>query len=124
MNIALIAASGLAAALGLAHSVIGEVLIFRAWRRDPAVLKQAGLPLRHTRILWASWHLVTLFGWAFAALLYTAASDVAASPLSASITAAIAIATLAGGILVLAATRGRHPGGIVLLLIAGLAWWS
>ncbi len=124
VNTALLAAAGLTVALGLAHSALGEVLIFRHWRRDPAALRQAGLPPRHMRILWASWHLATLFGLAFAAILYAAAMSGTGPAGVLPVTQAIAVATCAGGGLVLAATRGRHPGWIVLLMIAGLTWWS
>jgi hypothetical protein len=33
------------------------------------------------------------------------------------------LATLAGGTLVLYATRGRHPGWAALLVVAALVWW-
>lgn len=117
-------ASGLLMILiGIAHSVIGEILIFRQLRAGTIVplLTPAPLRERHLRILWANWHLCSVLGWGLAALLirFALSSDLPAHVLSIRI---IAIATLAGSVLVLYATRGRHPGWLGLLLAAVLAW--
>ncbi len=66
----LLAAVGLAL-VGLAHSVLGEILVFKPLRVQGWV-PTAGAPVlreRHIRILRGSWHLVTLLGWALSALL-------------------------------------------------------
>ena len=63
-NPLLLAAAGLAL-VGLVHSVLGEVLVFRTLRTH-GLVPTAGYPVlreRQVRILWASWHLVTVLGW-------------------------------------------------------------
>jgi len=123
MQMQLLAAGVLMILIGLAHSVIGEILIFRQLRAGTIVPLLAPAPLRerHLRILWANWHLTSVLGWGLAALLimFAAAPDLPAHALHIRI---IAIATLAGSVLVLYATRGRHPGWLGLLVAAGLAW--
>ncbi|SFC14966.1 hypothetical protein SAMN05428997_104231 [Bosea sp. CRIB-10] len=119
----LIAAGVLMILIGIAHSVIGEILIFRQLRAGAIVPLLAPPPLRerHLRILWANWHLTSMLGWGLAALLILIA--VAPDPSSHALhVRIIAIATLAGSLLVLSATRGRHPGWFGLLVAAGLAW--
>ncbi|RYE83873.1 MAG: hypothetical protein EOP19_12890 [Hyphomicrobiales bacterium] len=118
-----LAAGVLMILIGIAHSVIGEILIFRQLRSGTIVPLLAPAPLRerHLRILWANWHLCSVLGWGLAALLiqFAMAPNLSAQALSIRI---IAIATLAGSGLVLYATRGRHPGWFGLLAAAGLAW--
>jgi len=119
----LIAAGVLMILIGIAHSVIGEILIFRKLRAGTIVplLTPAPLRERHLRILWANWHLTSVLGWGLAALLILIA--VAPDPSSHALhVRIIAIATLAGSLLVLYATKGRHPGWFGLLIAAGLAW--
>jgi hypothetical protein len=119
----LIAAGVLMILIGIAHSVIGEILIFRQLRAGTIVPLLAPPPLRerHLRVLWANWHLTSALGWGLAALLMLIA--VAPDPSSYALQVrTIAVATLAGSLLVLYATRGRHPGWIGLLVAAVLAW--
>lgn len=119
----LIAAGVLMILIGIAHSVIGEILIFRQLPAGTIVPLLAPPPLRerHLRILWANWHLTSALGWGLAALLILIA--VAPDPSSYALQVrTIAVATLAGSLLVLYATRGRHPGWIGLLVAAVLAW--
>ncbi len=116
----LVAASGLSVLTGLVHSIMGEALIFRHLRQGGIVPKVAVPPLRsgHVRILWATWHLASIFGFAFAVILLrlgTISSSETSDP--AGMLLAIAIANLAAGLLVLIATKGRHPGWVALLLI-------
>ncbi len=119
----LIAAGVLMILIGIAHSVIGEILIFRQLRAGTIVPLLAPPPLRerHLRVLGANWHLTSALGWGLAALLMLIA--VAPDPSSYALQVrTIAVATLAGSLLVLYATRGRHPGWLGLLVAAGLAW--
>ncbi|AOG22939.1 hypothetical protein [Acidovorax sp. RAC01] len=139
MNPLLIAAAVGLALVGLVHSVLGEIMVFRGLRtqgvraqhrrhdvdatRSSVPTWALALPRAQLGIVWASWHLVTLLGWALAALLWrlgTAPSDAA---LAAWVADAAGLATLAGGMLVLYATRGRHPGWTALLVVAALVWW-
>jgi uncharacterized membrane protein len=84
-------------------------------------LRTAGLRARQTNILWASWPLLTAFGWGIAAVLYKL-SFAAPSDLIPCIATIMAVTTLAGGVLVLVGTKRRHPGWVVLSAIAGLIW--
>lgn len=120
----LLGAGVVMALTALVHSIVGEFLIFRQLRSGGIVPTQGGplLRERHVRILWASWHLVSILGWALAAILIAIALA-AGEPLPNAWPAKIAIAAaLAGSALVLFATRGRHPGWFSLLVAAVLAW--
>lgn len=114
----------LAAVTGLVHSVLGERLIFRHLRRGSVVPGGAAPPLqsRHIRILWATWHIGSVFGWAFAGVLFQLAlapGDLALRPL---LVTAIFFGYLGSSLLVLIGTKGRHPGWIALLLVAVFTW--
>lgn len=111
--------------VGIAHSVLGEVLIFNRLRGGYVVPTEGGSLLRerHVRILWASWHLVTIFGFVFAAVLVRIGWN-PAFPQQTFLLSAIAAGMMAGGLLVLYATLGRHPGWIGLLAIAILLWFA
>ena len=115
-------AAVVAAITGLVHSVLGEHLIFRHLRAGQLVPAKAAPPLRerHVRIIWATWHLGSVFGWAFAGLLLGLAFG-SASPLSLAVWATV-LAYLGAAILVLVGTKGRHPGWLALLAVASLTW--
>lgn len=125
MNPWFVAAGLLLLLVGLVHSVLGELLIFRRMRmrtgngfiptHGAALLRE-----RHVRILWASWHLGTALGSGMVAMLFWLALPsshaIAASP----IPLAIIVALLASSALVLVGTQGRHPGWVGLLGVAVL----
>ena len=122
MNRYLAAAALLMAAIGAVHSFLGERMVFRRMRTGGIVPVNGAPVLRegHVRILWVSWHLVTVFGWCVALTLWWLA-DVRNAHLAAALpTQAAALALLAGALLVLVGTRGRHPGWIGLLVAAAL----
>jgi hypothetical protein len=123
MHTYLAAAAGVAFLTGVAHSVLGEMLIFRQLRRGTLVPGQDAPPLRsrNIRIIWATWHLATLFGWAFAGVLLQLALSPQASSVSLFLNATVA-AYAGGSVLVLVGTRGRHPGWIALAAVAALVW--
>lgn len=112
----------IAAITGVVHSVLGERLVFRPLRVGGLVPTRDAPPLRerHVRILWATWHLGSVFGWGFAAMLLWLAF--APTPLPAMVAWGIAVAYLGGSALVLVGTRGRLPGWIALLAVALLTW--
>jgi len=115
----------LAIALGIIHSILGEYLIFQRLREGGVIPTNGGTLLKpkHVRILWASWHLVTVFGWALGSILcwYSLSSSVElTNPIW--LTNVITITMLAGAALVLIGTKGRHPGWIILTLISLLTW--
>ena len=115
----------LAIAVGLVHSVLGEVMIFNRMQLGKLIPTDGGERLRerHVRILWASWHIVTLFGFALAAILLRL-GHAPSLPLKPFVIATISITMIAAALLVLIATNGRHPGWLGLLAVAALAWSS
>jgi hypothetical protein len=126
MQAYMFAAGVLALIVGAAHSVLGEILIFRHLRSRGLVPAMGAPPLRerHIRILWASWHLATVFGWASGVVLLRLASPSTESSLQAFVENTIVLAFLGGSFLVLIGTKGRHPGWIGLLGVAALAWFG
>jgi hypothetical protein len=124
MQTLLFTAGILAVVTGLAHSVLGEILIFRHLRRGSLLPNMDAPPLRqrNIRIIWASWHVLTLFGWSFAAILFRLSFASPGDALFSPVAGAIVVANLGGSLLVLIGTRGRHPGWIALLLVAALTW--
>ncbi|MBC7499530.1 MAG: hypothetical protein H7315_03390 [Herminiimonas sp.] len=107
---------------GIVHSVLGEHLIFRHVRDGSLVPTLGAPPLRerHIRIIWATWHLVSIFAWASAGVLIRLAFSPA--PPASIVAVGIASAYLGGAILVLVSTKGRHPGWVALLAVASLTW--
>lgn len=124
MNAYLTTAAGLAILIGVVHSVLGERLVFSRLRQGSLVPTQGGTLLRegHVRILWATWHIVTLLGWALAAALLLLAAEPSLSPLHIALLQVIALTMAASGLLVLVGTKARHPGWIGLLGAAVLTW--
>lgn len=124
MNTYLVAAAGLAALVGLVHSVLGERLVFSRMRQGQLVPTNGGTVLRqpHVRILWASWHALTLLGWAVAAALFLLGSEPTRSELHASLLHVMALAVLGSAALVFYGTKARHPGWLGLLGVALLTW--
>lgn len=122
MNRYFLAAAILSFLVGLAHSILGEMLIFRRVRQGGLIPTNGGRVIGegHVRILWASWHVLTVFGWCLAAVLLWLAQAQPAG--HAPIVQAIVVAMAAGSFLVLVGTRGKHPGWIGLLGVAVLAW--
>lgn len=122
-GIYLMLAGILAIIVGLVHSVLGEIMIFNRMRRGTLIPTDGGERLRerHVRILWASWHLVTVFGFALAALLLRL-WQAPSLPVAPYLIGTISLATLAAALLVLIATNGRHPGWLGLLGVAALTW--
>jgi hypothetical protein len=124
MNIYLASAGGLAFVVGLVHSVLGEVLIFRRMRVHGLVPTNGGKVIGegHVRILWASWHLVTVLGWLVAGALVSLAIMPMQPPVQVLALRAIVVAMLASSLLVLVGTKARHPGWVGLLGVAILTW--
>ena len=121
MNYLLISAGLLSIAIGLVHSILGEFLIFRNLRNGSLVPTTSAPPLRekNIRILWATWHLASIFGFAIGAILIQLGTTVEAP---AFIIQSIALSMCSGSVLVLYATNAKHPGWIGLLIVAVLCW--
>jgi hypothetical protein len=121
MNTLFVAAGILAIIVGLVHSILGEMLIFRRVTSDPVALHASGLRQRYINILWASWHIVTVFGWGIAALLFGLA-QAEVSDFGRQVAYGVIGVTVIAAAFVLVATKGRHPGWVGLLGIAGLTF--
>lgn len=107
------------------HSVLGEILIFQRMRQPRRLVPAHGCTLldeRHVRILWATWHIVTVFGWAIGAMLLRLAWPSALENVVDFAVNTFAFAALAASGLVLFGTLGKHPGWIGLLAMAVCTW--
>lgn len=119
MNTGLIAATVLAVLVGLIHSVLGEVLIFQRQPRDSRGRRRLQRPFD---ILWACWHIATVFGLGFAAVLWQLAVMPEPFALRGFLLNMVAVVYAVSGLLVLFGTRARHPGwiglgGVALLIM-------
>lgn len=116
MNLYFLAAAVASFLLGFAHSIIGEVLIFRT---DIWVRESAALGARRSAALRSTWHLLTLFGWALAGLfVWMATSNASVAVLGVPIAVFFCVCS----IFWLIGTRGRHPAWVVFAAIAGLSY--
>ena len=124
MNRYFVAAAVLAFLVGLAHSVFGEKLIFRRLREGGLVPTNGGKVFGQgqVRILWASWHVLTVFGWGIGSILLWSSLYSSGSSLAAFIEIAVVISMLCGSVLVFVGTKARHPGWVGLLGVAVLVW--
>jgi hypothetical protein len=106
--------------LGLVHSVLGEMLIFRHVRRGKARHAEAIelMPQRRWDALWSSWHLVTLLGVGLGASLLLIAWAPPTKPVP--YLPAIAITFATASVFWILGTRGKHPAWIVFAAIAGI----
>lgn len=121
INYFLMTAGALSIIVGLVHSVLGELLIFKKLRNGSLVPTRPAPPLRqrNIRILWATWHLASVFGFAMGAILIHFASI---TEIPNIVIQSIALSMCSASILVCYATKAQHPGWIGLLLVAVLCW--
>lgn len=122
MNVYLFIAGILCFLLGIVHSILGEYLIFKAKRNKGSLVpskSSAELKERHLRIIWATWHLASIFGWCIGAVLMKISLNHNEHDFDGSdlILQSITYTMFLGSLLVLIGTKGKHPGWIVLLLI-------
>jgi len=124
VNPYLVSAASLLALVGLVHTVLGEVLIFRRMRTAGVIPTHGGdvLRERHVRILWATWHAVSVFAWGASLMLWEIGNAPASTSQHGALLFAIALSSLGSAMLVLIGTRARHPGWIGLLVVALLTW--
>ena len=124
MNWYFVIASALAFLVGLVHSVLGERRIFGRLRQDGFVPTNGGklLAERDVRILWASWHVLTVFGWCIASILLWLSLPSSSTSSAWFIEQAVIIAMLVGSALVFIGTKARHPGWAGLLAVAVFVW--
>lgn len=110
-------AVGLAVALGIAHSVLGERYILQRLFRRPDLPTLFGSDLFTKRTLRFAWHLTSIAWWGIAAAFVALGFNSARG----------GVVILAGmfalsGIMALAASRGRHLAWVILLAIGLFAW--
>ena len=104
--------------LGLAHSILGErYILTRLFKRDNLPRLFGGTEFT-TRTLRFAWHLTTVLWWGFASILWHAASG---SISQTFVLQVIGYTSIAGGLLPLIITRGKHLSWLVLFLIGGIA---
>ena len=122
MNIYLLIAGILFFLLGVAHSVLGEYLIFNDKRNKGNLVpskNSAEMKERHLRIIWATWHLSSFLGWCIWAILIKISfeQNELNSNISDFFVQSIIYVTFISSLLVLVGTKGKHPGWIGFLLI-------
>ncbi len=119
MNVYLITAGILCLILGLLHSILGEILIFRPKRKINELvptLVTNDLKERHLRIIWATWHLASFYGWCISALLIKISleQNLMSKELLKFITISISVSMLCSAVLVFVGTKGKHLGWLIL----------
>ncbi|MFN9727972.1 hypothetical protein [Acidovorax sp.] len=126
MNWPFAIAGSIACIVAVVHSVLGERWVFRRMRHDGAIPTNGGNVLRepHVRILWASWHIVSVLGLALAACLFYLAAAVASEPAAKFFGSAVAISMLISSVLVFVGTSAKHVGWLGLLLVALFSAWG
>jgi hypothetical protein len=116
-----IAAIG-AVALGVAHSTLGERLIFPRLLRDESLPRLRGsVDYARSIVRWA-WHLTSLAWAGFAYLLFLIAAG--KSPSAVELSRVIAVVFGLTGIIAFATTRGRHVAWPLLALVALASWFG
>ncbi len=110
--------------MGIIHSALGEILIFRHMRKGTFIPTYGGTILkeRHVRILWASWHIVTVFGWGFGSILLWLSLSSPQTIIEVFVENTILFSMFIASLMVLIATKGKHPGWAGLLCVAILVW--
>lgn len=123
MNSHFFSAGILCFVLGLAHSILGEYLIFRNKRNKGSLVPSkvnGEFKERHLRIIWATWHVVTVLGWLIGGFLIKISFE--QNKLNSEIIGHAILwtiyAMIASSFLILVGTKGKHPGWVVFLLIA------
>lgn len=105
--------------LGIVHSFLGEYLIFNKKRNKGSIVpskSSADLNERHLRILWATWHLSSIFGWCLGAILIKISLEQNLEHYD-FILQSITYGMFLTSLLVVIGTKGKHQGWIVLVLI-------
>ena len=113
-------AAFLAAALGLAHSLLGERYILRRLFRRSDLPRLFGGTEFTTRTLRFAWHITTVAWFGFAGLLVFAGGGGFTTSGMLQVTG---VTFLASGVLPLVLTRGKHLSWVVLFAIGGIALW-
>jgi len=123
MNVFFLIAGILCYALGLIHSILGELLIFNSKRSKGSIVPSIGTPeLKESqlRIIWATWHLASIFGWCIGTIILGVSikENGLNSNLVELVIQAVIYTMLLSSLLVFIGTKRKHPGWIVLLIIS------
>lgn len=118
MSIALYVAAVLAAAIGVAHSYLGErYILIRLFRRNDLPRLFGGTEFTVNTLRFA-WHLTSVAWWGFAAILLLLARP----PVSAgAVGVVVGVTFLVHCLIAFLGSGGRHPAWIVFLVIGVLA---
>lgn len=122
MNPYLLAAGILTLLLGLVHSILGEQLIFSKKRKAGRLIpskRSADLPGLYVRVIWSTWHIATIFGWCIGFyLIYISLHPLeAGTQLIKTFLQIVSIGMPVSGFMILFASKGKHPGWFILILI-------
>ena len=114
-------AAFLIAALGVAHSILGErYILIRLFRRDnlPKLFGGTEFTIRTLRF---AWHITTVLAFGLSVVLFQLAGHASAQVLASSIGWTLVIS----GLLPLFFTRGRHLSWLVFFTAGGLClYWA
>jgi len=108
------------------HSFLGERWVFSRIRQLSIVPTNGGNILRepHVRILWATWHVVSVLGLAISACLFLLAVAPVPRQVVQFVGVAVAVGMFASSALVFIGTRARHVGWVGLLAVSVLSVWG
>lgn len=121
MNTLLLFAALLCAAVGVAHSYLGErFILIRLFKRNdlPHLFGSAEFTIRTLRF---AWHLTTVAWWGFAALLYQLAQG---SVSNRSVAMVVAVTALTSFVVCFILSRGRHLAWLAFLAVGMIALLS
>lgn len=117
----LFVAALLAFAVGIAHSLLGEMyLLMRLFRRPdlPTLFGSTSFTVRTLRF---AWHITTVAWWGFAAMLLLASRDALTQE---NALLALAVTMLVTAAMILIASRGKHLAWPVFAVIAAAAFYA
>ena len=134
MNAYFAAAGGLAFILALVHTVLGELLILRRLSKEglPPLAPFSLIEARYMgltgsteltrRTLRLTWHLTSVLGVGFAAILLWLSLPSSAGNDLVFVQATMALSSLACSLVALCCSKGKHPAWAAFLAIAILTW--
>lgn len=126
MNTYLLISGCLALVLGGIHSILGEFLIFRHLKESYIFSddESSKLKKRYLNTLWSTWHLVTIFGWGFGAILIVLSFSEFPERALNDILLVVSVTFLVSAVYWLFGTKGKHPAWIILAFISFLVLCS
>ena len=124
MNYYLLVSGILTILMGVAHSVMGELLIIHPLQKNDTLPAVRG-SVRHTkRTLRFTWHITSVFGFGVAAVLFRLSTIQSFQADHIFIIRAIAVTFFISFLVSLIGARGKHASWLVFLITAVLTWLS